>query len=72
MHVRYVRTASFLSVSALSSQLYQLSVSTEPSERMKLRKKENERKVSSFRFTVVVGEIWPCSYSTLRTEPEEE
>lgn len=38
----------------------------------KLRKKQNEREVSSFRFTAVVGEIWLCSYSTLRTEPEEE
>lgn len=35
-----------------------------------LRKKGNAR--SSFRFTVVVGEIWRCSYSTLRTEPEKE
>lgn len=41
-------------------------------ERKKLRKRQKEREVSSFRFTVVVGEIWLCSYSTLRTEPEEE
>lgn len=38
----------------------------------KPRKRQNEREVSSFRFTVVVGEIWLCSYSTLRPEPEEE
>lgn len=42
------------------------------SEREKEAEKETEREVSSFRFTVVVGEIWLCSYSTLRTEPEEE
>lgn len=36
------------------------------------RKEKNKQDVSSFRFTVVVGEIWLCSYSTLRTEQEEE
>lgn len=37
------------------------------------RNRAREREVSSFRFTVVVvGEIWPCSYSTQRTQPEEE
>lgn len=44
----------------------------EETERESKRKKQNEKEVSSFRFTVVVGEIWLCSYSTLRTEPEEE
>lgn len=36
------------------------------------RKEQNKQDVSSFRFTVVVGEIWLCSYSTLRTGQEEE
>lgn len=39
---------------------------------MKERKERNKQDVSSFRFTVVVGEIWLRSYSTLRTEQEEE
>lgn len=41
-------------------------------KRVKERKERNKQDVSSFRFTVVVGEIWLRSYSTLRTEQEEE
>lgn len=36
------------------------------------RERERTGKVSYFRFTVAGGEIWPSSYSTVRTEPEEE
>lgn len=31
------------------------------------KEKKNGEKVSSFRFTAVVGEIWPCSYCTPRS-----
>lgn len=44
----------------------------EGTESKELKKKLNKKKRSSFRFTLVVGEISLCSYSTLRTEPEEE
>lgn len=44
----------------------------ETSERETLGEEQNKQDVSSFRFTVVVGEIWLCSYSTLRTGQEEE
>lgn len=44
----------------------------EARERETRGEEQNKRDVSSFRFTVVVGEIWLCSYSTLRTGQEEE